>query len=447
MLLEKLFGTNQRTALIRKNILFSFLIKGWSGLVTLLLVSMTLKCLGEYNNGVWLMVSSTLVYLDNLDIGLGNGLRNKLATYLAHGDTVRARQAVSSTFFMLMIIVIPAVIALCLISLYADVYSFFNCSETIVPEFRNVLIITLLFVGVTFIFKFLGNFYLGLQLPAVNNFLVTSGHTIALLVTYLLYISGSHSLIHIALANTAAPVCVYLLAYPYTFYYKYKALRPSISSFDLGMVSELFSLGVKFFLTQACSMLITWSSNILMSQYFSPSMVTPYNVAWRYFSTVMMVFTVFCAPNWSATTDAYARGDLGWIRGRCIRMEKIVAVFALLLLVMVIASDFVYSIWIGTDVKVPITMSVCMALYVLVLIWSMSYCFFLNGIGLLRLQLICTVSAGVLFVPITYVFSRFTDNVSFVIITMILVNIPSLLFNKIQTRKVLNGSASGIWLK
>ncbi|MBR4218339.1 MAG: hypothetical protein IKR71_04760, partial [Bacteroidales bacterium] len=56
--------SDQRTSLLRKNILGSFLIKGWSAVVVLLMVPVTLKCLGEYKNGVWLTISSILMWID-----------------------------------------------------------------------------------------------------------------------------------------------------------------------------------------------------------------------------------------------------------------------------------------------------------------------------------------------------------------------------------------------
>ena len=71
--------SNHRSSLLQKNILASFLIKGWSAVIVLLLVPATLHCLGEYNNGIWLTISSLLLWIDNMDIGLGNGLRNKIA--------------------------------------------------------------------------------------------------------------------------------------------------------------------------------------------------------------------------------------------------------------------------------------------------------------------------------------------------------------------------------
>ena len=91
----KVNGGNARSSLIFRNILASFVIKGWSVIVQLLLVPLTLACLGVYENGVWLTASSVLLCIDNLDIGMGNGLRNKLATYLARNDIAKAKEMVS----------------------------------------------------------------------------------------------------------------------------------------------------------------------------------------------------------------------------------------------------------------------------------------------------------------------------------------------------------------
>jgi O-antigen/teichoic acid export membrane protein len=84
--------SKSRTTLLRKNILASFVVKGWSGLVQLMLVPATLLCLGAYENGLWMTIYSFLFWIESLDIGLGNGLRNKLAAYLAHDEQAKARQ-------------------------------------------------------------------------------------------------------------------------------------------------------------------------------------------------------------------------------------------------------------------------------------------------------------------------------------------------------------------
>ena len=189
-------NSKRRSSLLKKNIIASFLVKGWSAIVLLLMVPVTLHCLGEYKNGVWLTISSILVWIDNMDIGLGNGLRNKLATYIAYNDTHRARSLISSTFAMLTCIMLPTMAVLLILVKTCDTYGFLNVSPQEVDGLDTILMLTILFVCSTFIFKLIGNFYMGLQLPAVSNLLIAIGQTVALFGTYMVYISGSHSLLH-----------------------------------------------------------------------------------------------------------------------------------------------------------------------------------------------------------------------------------------------------------
>ena len=118
--------SEKRSSRLQKNILASFIAKGWSAVIVLLMVPVTLNCLGDYNNGVWLTISSVMLWIDNLDIGLGNGMRNKLAIYLAHGEEQRARSLVSSTFAMLTYIIIPTLLVLLALIMICDTYQLLN---------------------------------------------------------------------------------------------------------------------------------------------------------------------------------------------------------------------------------------------------------------------------------------------------------------------------------
>ena len=268
--------SNRRSSMLKKNIIASLVAKGCSAVIVFLMVPITLNCLGEYTNGVWLTISSVMLWIDNLDIGLGNGLRNKLAVYLAHYEEERARILVSSAFAMLTIIIIPALLLLIAFFTVCDTYQLLNVDPAKVSGLDQILIITLIFVCTTFILKLIGNFYMGMQLPAVSNILIATGQTLALIGTFAIYKSGSHSLLHIALVNTAAPLLVYVTAYPYTFWYKYPHLRPSIRMVCLKEAKEVITMGVQFFVIQLSGVILFMTSNILISNLFTPSMVTPY---------------------------------------------------------------------------------------------------------------------------------------------------------------------------
>lgn len=439
--------SNHRSSLLQKNILASFLIKGWSAVIVLLLVPVTLHCLGDYKNGIWLTISSMLLWIDNMDIGLGNGLRNKIAEYMAHHEVHRARQLVSSTFALLSCIIIPVILVLAVLILSCDTYQIFNASPSIISDLDTVLIVTVLLVCTTFVFKLIGNFYMGMQLPAVSNLLIAIGQTLALIGTYIVYWSGSHSLMHIAIINTAAPLFVYMVAFPYTFLYKYPQLRPSFRLIDFKEAKAVVNTGIQFFIMQISSVILFMTSNILISNLFTPSMVTPYQITYRYFSILLVAFTVICMPFWNATTDAYERGDIEWIRDATRKLRLMIIGIIACMTLMVVLSPWVYSIWIGDSITIDIRMSIVMASYIFILIYSMRYSYFINGIGKLRLQLIFTTSAAILYIPLAYLTTQYTHDIIWFMMVMCLINIPGLIVNRIQFYKLINGTAKGIWMK
>lgn len=439
--------SEHRSSLLQKNIIASFFIKGWSAIIVLLMVPATLHCLGEYKNGVWLTISSMLLWIDNMDIGLGNGLRNKIAEYMAHGDEKSTRTIISSVFVLLTCIIIPVLIILLLLIIYGNPYEVFNASPAKVEHLDQALILTVTLVCTSFIFKIIGNVYMGLQLPAVSNLLIALGQTMSLIGTYIVLWSGSHSLLLIAFVNTAAPLIVYLLAYPYTFYYKFPHLRPSLHLIDFKEAKSVINIGVQFFILQIASVVLFMTSNILISKFFTPAMVTPYQITYRYFSILLVVFTVICMPFWNATTDAYQRNDMEWIRNATRKLRLMTIGILVCFVIMIMLSDTVYAIWIDRQIVIDIRMSIVMAVYIFILIYSMRYSYFINGIGKLRLQLIFSTAAAVLFIPLAYLTTQWTHSIIWFMGVMCLVNIPGLIVNRIQFYKLINGKANGIWMK
>ena len=438
---------SKRSILIKKNIIASFFIKGWSALVQFLLVPLTLACLGEYENGVWLTISSVLLWINNLDIGLGNGLRNKLAVYMARGDNDKAREMVSSTFIMLCIIITPVLIILLLFEVYSDNYRLFNVDIGLIGNLDIVLYVATILVCATFIFKFIGNFYMGLQLPSVNNFIGSIGSTLALLGTFIIYLFGNRSLLLVASVNLSAPLLVYLLAFPITFMGKYKFLSPSFKYIKKTSIREIFSIGFKFFALQIPAVLLFFTSNILISKLFNPAMVTPYQIAYRYFVMTMTLFSIICVPYWTATTDAYEKRDFEWIRRANRTLNRFVLLLFFIIVCMILLSRPVYSVWIGDNSDVPFSMTVIAGLYQFLLIYSMRYSYVLNGIGALRLQLIFTILAAVIYIPLAMLVGHLTHDITYLLLVMCVVHIPGLVVNIIQYHKIMNGTAKGIWIK
>lgn len=436
--------TDKRTLLLIKNVFSSFIIKGWSAVVMLVMVPLTLNCLGTYQNGVWLTISSLLVWIDQMDIGLGNGLRNQLTIHIANGHMKEARRVVSSTMAMLTCIVVPVLIVLLLMIWKSDIYTFLNVHPANIPELRISLVCAIVLVCMTFVLKFIGNVYMGMQLPAVSNMLITIGQTIALIGTWLVYISGHANFFNIVVINTSAPLLTYLIAYPYTFYYKYPELQPTVRLINLQSAIRLGNLGIKFFWLQIAAVIQFMTANILISNFFTPTMVTPYQITYRYLSLIIVLFSIVCMPFWNATTDAYERNDMAWICKANKKMNWMITGIFALLFIMVIVSPGVYKLWIGDSCHVPFGMTVMMALYIFLMVLSMRYSYFLNGVGALRLQLYMTVMT-IFFIPLAWFVSYLTHNILWFMAVMCFCIAPSVVVNMIQFNKILKGTAKGIW--
>ena len=447
ILKQHILGGDNRSNLIRKNIIISFCIKIWSALVQLLMVPLTLHCLGVYENGLWLTISSLLIWIDNLDIGLANGLRNKLAVHLALGEKIEAQKTVSSTFYMLVLLFIPIIFLINIWIFCVDTYQFFNVDSDIVNNLNVILHVSAILVCTTFIFKFIGNFYMALQLPAINNALNTLGQTIALLGVVVLYVTGIHSLLCVALINTISPLIVYVVAYPITFYKKYPDLCPHISMVSKSSMKSLATTGIKFFVLQIAGVVLFMSTNILISRFFSPELVTPYQIAYRYFMVLQLIFVIICAPYWTATTDAYKKNDFEWIKKSNKLLDKMMTSLFIIAFFMVIFARPIYTIWIGDVNAVSLPMTVIVAVYVMILVASMRYSYILNGFGTLRLQLIMTIIAAVLYIPLATLVCSYKNNLNYLLYVMCAVNLPGLLVNIVQYYKIVNRRAKGIWLK
>ena len=431
-------NTELRSSLLMKNIVLSFFVKGWTAVIILLMVPLTLKMLGVYINGVWLTISSVLIWIDVMDLGLGNGMRNAVASYLGTNQIQKVREAVSSTFIMLTVIVISLLLIIYIAIWYLDVYSIFGVDKLKIENLETVLIVAFTLISGSFILKVTGNFYMGLQHPAINNLIICLGQTFVLLLTSFAWLVGSHSLIIVAAISTGAPLCVWLISMIYTFRYRYPQLSPSVKYFNFQLAKDLFSKGIQFFVIQICGVILFMSTNIIISNAFSPAEVTPYQVAYRYFSFVMVVFYTICMPFWNATTDAYARNDFKWIRRTGRKLDFLMSGCFLLLVVMVLLSNYVYKIWVGEEVVIPIHLSVCMALYIFILTLSQRYSFILNGINVLRIQLLFTVPATIAFLPLAWYACNTFSSVTSLVLTMCIVNTPGLIANAWKYYQIIN---------
>lgn len=400
-----LHSEDQRTRRIKYNIFSSLLFKGGGIIVSLWIVPLTLGYLSSYEYGVWLTISSVMVWINYFDIGLGNGLRNKLAEALAEEDYEKGRIYVSTSFFILALIMLFLSGTLLVLNRYLDWEALLNTVAHPIPGLNAIVTWILVTFCISFLLKLVGVVYLALQLPAVNDLFLFVGSALSLLLIYLLTRFTEGNLFYVAMAFSLSPLFVYLIAIPITFR-KYQQLRPDFSHVKMTYAKDLMGVGVKFFIIQIACLVIFSTSNFLISHFFTPTQVTPYNIAFKYFNVVAMLFTILISPMWTAITDAYQKREYSWIRIKMKAMVKIWSMCIGLLVLMVLLSERVYTYWVGENISITLSLSIGMAIYVAVSTWNQIFASFVNGITDIKLQLRLAILEAILFIPLAYWFSR-----------------------------------------
>jgi O-antigen/teichoic acid export membrane protein len=188
------------------------------------------------------------------------------------------------------------------------------------------------------------------------------------------------------------------------YYFKngFKDFSPSIKNFDFTVLKDVLSLGLKFFLIQVSALVFYETTNLLISQYFSPEMVTPYNIAYRYFGIITMLFSIMSSPYWSAYTEAYAQKDYMWMTKSIKKMLKMWVVIFAIAIVMLLLSNTAYKLWVGNKVKVDFKVSLFMMIYNSILTFGSIYVMVINGTGRIKLQMIIGIIGMIIFIPLSY---------------------------------------------
>lgn len=436
------------TGKVKRNIFALFGLHGFNFLFTLWLVPLTLKCLTAYEYGIWLTLSSITTWFVSLDFGLGNGLRNKLAETLSINDTEQAKTYVSTTYFFLSIISIVFFLIFSIINPFIPWDKILNVKNLLNVNLNTVVFIVFGFFIFNFVFKLITFIISADQKPAINGFFTFVINLLTIALIYVLSVTPYTSLLNVGLIYSAIPSLVFLGASFFLFSRVYKNIKPSINYIKIKYSKDLIGLGFQFFILQIVSLIVYTTDNLIIAQLFDPSEVTYYNIAYKYFITISLVFGVILNPFWSAFTEAYVKGDFAWIKNMMVKLMKFWAIFAVIIVFMFLISGLVYKKWIGPEIEIPILLSLFMALFSILNMWNNIFSYFLNGVGKIRLQLYFAIFAGITNIPLSIILAK---NLGLRSAGVILATCISLLFGTIlapvQYLKIIGNKSKGIWDK
>lgn len=437
---------DQRSNIVKKNIIASLFIKGCSILISLLLVPMTLSYMSSELYGIWLTLSSIMLWLNFFDVGFTLGLKNKLAEAIAKEDWERGKSLVSTTYLMMIAIFFPLWLILEVSVPFINWSTFLNVDFVYNAEIARAMHILVACFCLQMIVNVLTAVIAAFQKVALSSAFPVLGNFLSLVAIFLLTKFCPPSLVALACTISVFPILVILIASVVLYSRSFKAVAPSISSINKSYIKELLGLGYKFFLIQIQVVVLFQSTNILISNVAGPNEVTYYNIAYKYLGIAMMIYTIFLSPLWPAFTDAYTKKDYKWMKNIYKKMSMVFLVSAIAVIGMMFISSFVYKIWIGKEISIPINMTIAVGIYMIIYSWDALQVNMINGIGAVKLQTYITLLGLIIHVPLSLYLGRYIGALG-VVSSMILINILYSTVFTIQINKLLNNEAKGIWSK
>lgn len=437
---------HERSVKAKKNIIASFIIKGLGIAISLVLVPLTINYINPTRYGIWLTLSSVVAWFSFFDIGFGNGLRNKFAEALAIGELELARIYVSTTYAILSLIISVVLVLFLCINPFLNWARILNTDLNMAGELSILVIIVFVFFCLRFVFQLINTVLSANQEPAKASFFDFLGNLFSLIIIFILTKTVEGNLVLLGTVFSLTPVLVLIISSLWFYRKTYSRFAPSIKYVRFSYARNLMSLGIKFFIIQIAALVLFNTNNIIVTQLFGPEEVTTFNVSFKLFSIITMLFSIIALPLWSAFTDAYAKEEFGWIRNALSKVRKVWALLIVLTIMLLVGSSWIYKMWVGDAVTVPFALSAAMASYVIVYIWQTMHVFFLNGIGKIRLQLYLVIFSGLINIPLAIFLGKRFGLVGITLTSTLLFTFMGILFS-IQTKRILNKTAINIWNK
>ncbi len=387
-----------------KNIGVSMIMKPISLVLSFVYTPLALNFLGDEKYGIWAIILNIISWINFFDIGIGNGLRNKLAEAIALGDEDKAKSYVSTAYFGTTLISIGFCIIVTFTWNFFELTDFFNLSVS--DENTNtVIFISVLFVCVNFVLSLSKTSAYAIQQPGIISVVGVIGQTLQIAIIIIISNFFNKSLVTIALMYGIISLFDNIVIY--LFIRKHRIfLRPSFADINLNNLKLLLTLGIGFFALQICSLVLNTTDNLLISNLYGSEDVTPYSIVYKVFYLLTQLHGIVIMPMWSAYTEAATRKDMKWINNTMKKINLITLGFSAMAVIGIILFRPLSVIWLRRELQFSTSLIIIVAIYMIVQMFANNYSSFLCGVGHIKTSVIISLIGTFLNIPLSILFAR-----------------------------------------
>lgn len=426
------------------NIIGSFGVKGGAMIVTLLTTPAYMRYFSDSTVlGLWFTLLSVLNWVLSFDLGIGNGLRNKLTEVLEYKDYKSAKKYISSAYIILFSVSLALSLASFLVFPHINWNSIFNVGSDIVDSRVLLICVEIIFSGVMLQFglKIISSILYAIQKSAITNLLALISSLLILA-----YVSVSPdrgieiNLLSLALFNIVAINVPLIVATIVVFNTSLRDSRPKFLYFDYKYAKAVLSVGLMFFYLQFASLLIGNTNEFLISNFISPYDVVEYQIYYKIFSLFNSMVNLAFTPIWSAATKKLVNKKFSWLK----KIHNILLGFSvlstILMLCIVPFLQNIVDLWLGSANSIDIKWQygVVFTLSTGLMIWNGANCSIANGLGWLRAQSIFLTVGALLNVPLAFFFSTIMGTWLAIIFANILSLLPICIAQPIYIKRRLS---------
>ena len=423
-----------------KQIKGSFIFKGLAIFASFLSIPLMIKYLGVEQYGVWSTLLSIVSWIILFDIGIGNGLRNKISEALAKENKQEAHKYISTAYTIIGTISVMLILIFLITSEYIPWQKVFNITSISNQELQSIVNITTIFLFLNFWISLINQVFNGFQKTSLVVFNQFLSNIFSLLAVFVLYSFYETSLMKLAFSYGISLVSSSLILSIW-FYNKNKEFIPKISSFNIKKMKSITSLGFQFFIIQIAVIVIFTTDKILITQLFGPEYVASYDVVFKLFSIITIAHGILMAPLWSAYSDAYHRNDIEWIKKTIKNQLKIYVLLILGTMILAFLAKPIVALWIGKEISIDSMLIVSMVFFIIVTTWNNIFAYFINGTNKLYVQINTSIIAMLINIPLSIFFVRFFEmGVYGIVFATCLALSFFAIFGSIQTYKILRGN-------
>ena len=272
-----------------------------------------LPYLGEARFGVWVTISSLITVLMIFDLGIGNSMVSQVARLAAQDESAALRKLIItglSLLFLIGMLLGAALVSLAALAPLSWLYK--GAAPALIDEARGALMLFGVLFGLSIPLQAVHRIYAGLQEGYISSCTVGSMGVVSLLALPLMPMvhAGIASLLLVTYGLQVAAGAILLVA----LHRRFKLALPRLAELRESSVRDLVASGGLFFVLQVTGVIGWDMDTILLSSLIGPASAATYAVVQRMFMMVAGPLAIVNAPLWGGYADAFARGDLQYIR-------------------------------------------------------------------------------------------------------------------------------------